>query len=94
MINDLICPVWAKELYKSLEWSITKTYLFEDKLTERVVIHSPLCVLGTETKSSSQEVCARFLSAFIAQETMSKVGWYFKGYWLKAFPQHLPPLSK
>ena len=77
----------TKEFYNNLEYSITKVYLVGNKLTERVMILSALCVLGTGTESSSQEACACFSSAFIVHKTTPKVGWYLKGYWLKEFPQ-------
>ena len=89
-------PVYwhTKEFHNSLEWSVAKIYLPGDKLTERVSIHSSLHALGTVTKSRSQEACSCFMSAFIEHETMPKVGWYLKSYWLKEFPQHLSLLSK
>ena len=67
-----------KKAPHSSEWSITKVYLSGNKLTERVVIHSPLCALGTGTKSSSQEAHENFSSASIVNETTPKVGWYLK----------------
>ena len=75
------------------EWSIFYTpfiygvYLFGDKLTERVAIHSPLHALGTGTESCSQEAHTCFSPAFIIHETTPKVGWYLKDYWLKESPQ-------
>ena len=80
--------------WEQISWlffTTTKVYLFGDKLTERVAIHSPLCVLGTGTESSSQEARACFSPAFITHETTSKVSQYLKGYWLKEFPQQLIP---
>ena len=78
----------------SPEWRITKVYLFGDKLTERVAIHSPLHIMGTGTESSSQEGHTCFLSAFIVHETMPKIGQYLKDYLLKKFPKHHPLFSK
>ena len=43
----------TKEFHNSPEWSMTKVYLFGDKLT--VATRSPLHALGTVTESSSKE---------------------------------------
>lgn len=46
---------WIKEFHNTPEWSLTKVYLFRDKLTVKVVIHSPMCALETETKSGRKK---------------------------------------
>ena len=83
---DVVTPHWApfcwhtKKFHNSPKWSITKVYLSEDKLTKRRGICSPLCVLGTGIKSSSQENHTCISSAFIVHEIIHKVGWYPKGH--------------
>lgn len=42
----------VKEFHNSLKLIITKVYLFGDKLTEKVVIHSPLLALDPGNKPS------------------------------------------
>ena len=77
-IHVVMLQCWrTREFHNSPDWSITKVYLLGDKLTERVAIHSPLHELGTETKSSGQEDCSPFLSAFIVHETTLKVDFFF-----------------
>lgn len=74
--NNKLCRC-VKEFHSSLDWSITKDWLFGDKLTVRVDIHSPLSALGTGT-----EPAKKGLHALLVHETTPKVAKYLKGNWV------------
>lgn len=57
-----------RDFHNSPEWNIAKVYLFGDELPEKVVIRSPLCVLGTRNESSIKETFTYFKSAYVVHE--------------------------
>lgn len=79
--------VVVPEFHNSPEWTITKVYVFGNKLTVRAVISSPPHVLRTGTESIRKEICAHFSAAFVVHETTPKVGRDLKGDWWKEFLQ-------
>ena len=83
--------VVLSEFHNSLEWNITKVYLFGSKLSIRVAICSPLCALGNgkwEPSPTEKRAAHAFcLHLYVLHELTPKVGQYLKSCWLKEFPQ-------
>lgn len=64
------------EFHSSPELSLTKVYLFEDKLTVRVAIHSSRMCWELGPNPAEKEGQACFSSALKVHESMPKVGQY------------------
>lgn len=76
-----------KEFNNSLEWNITKVYLFGNKLAVRVV--NCMCwELEQNPRAKKEGSRAHFSSVLIILEITFNVGWNLKGYKLKKFPKH------
>lgn len=77
-----------KEVHNSLEWSLTKVYLFGDQTHMRVVIsdvHSSVCTGSWKPNSAEKGTHRLFVCAY-STSNHAQNGPVPKGYWLKEFP--------
>lgn len=78
-----------KEFHKHPEWSTAKVYLFEDKTHNKARDPcSSVCAESWKLNPAEKGTCKGFSSALRVHQTMPKMGWYLKGYWLKFSQLH------